>query len=99
MTTTLLVLTSDEIGEALSSLPGWTYEANRLKKTFALNNFREAVSFIIRMAFEAEALNHHPEIFNVYNRVRVELMTHDAGDRVTAHDVKLARAIEKFSWV
>ncbi len=92
-------LSAVAIDEALASLPGWTFEVDHLKKTFTMGNFREAISFIIRMAFEAEALNHHPEIYNVYNSVRVELTTHDAGDRVTAYDLQLARAIEKFSWV
>ena len=92
-------LTSQEIEEALAALPGWRIEGDRLMKTFTLRNFKEAVSFIVRMAFEAEALDHHPELRNVYHTVDIALTTHDAGNKVTQMDVDLARAIEKFSWV
>ena len=92
-------LTRDQIEAALGELPGWTYEDDRLQKAYTLGNFREAVSFIVRLAFHAEELDHHPELTNVYNRVEVRLTTHDAGDRVTDRDVRLARAIESFSWV
>ncbi len=61
-------------------------------------NFREAVSFIVRVAFSAEELNHHPELFNVYNRVGITLRTHEASDKVTELDIKLAQAIEGFAW-
>ena len=92
-------LTSPEVEDALAGLPGWRHEDEALKKTFRLGDFREAVSFIVRLAFEAEALDHHPNLHNVYNTVDIALTTHDAGNRVTAMDVKLARAIEAFSWV
>ena len=92
-------LNPDQIEEALAALPGWEWSENKLKKGFTLGNFREAVSFIVRLSFEAEALNHHPELYNVYNKVRVEVTTHDAGNLVTDMDVQLARAIEAFSWV
>lgn len=87
-----------EIDEALKALPGWNFEGEALTKTFMLTDFREAMSFMVRVAFEAEAMSHHPEITNVYNRVAIKLTTHDAGDRVTAFDVALAGAIERFSW-
>jgi 4a-hydroxytetrahydrobiopterin dehydratase len=92
-------LSEQKINEALGGLPGWSYERDRLTKTFTFKNFREAVSFMMRLAFEAEALNHHPEMTNVYNRVTVALNTHDAGNKVTELDLKLARAVEGFSWV
>ena len=53
----------------------------------------------MRVAFEAEALNHHPEWTNVYNRVAIRLNTHDAGGKVTRKDVELAQRIQKISWV
>ena len=74
------------------------FEQDRLRKTYIFKNFREAVSFIVRMAFYAEELDHHPELHNVYNRVTVSLTTHDAGNKVTGMDVSLAHAIEDFSW-
>ena len=92
-------LPEDEIRAAVSELPGWSFADDRLSKTFEFGSFREAVSFFVRVAFEAEQLNHHPEVENVYGRVRLTLRTHDAGNKVTQADVELARAIEKFSWV
>lgn len=92
-------LSLDDIADALGSLPGWVHEDDRLAKVFTFGSFREAVSFVVRAAFEAESLDHHPELHNVYNRVTISLTTHDAGHRVTAADVELARRIESFSWV
>ena len=57
------------------------------------------MSFIVRMAFYAEQHNHHPDLRNVYNRIELRLTTHDAGNRITERDVKLAKAIERFVWV
>ena len=92
-------LTDDEIATALTELPGWRHEGDALLKTFQLKSFREAMSFLVRLGFEAEARDHHPEIKNVYGRVEILLRTHDAGNKVTQADVDLARAIEAFSWV
>jgi 4a-hydroxytetrahydrobiopterin dehydratase len=92
-------LNDDEIRAALAALPGWRFEGDALRKTFTFRNHREAMSFLVRMAFEAEQRNHHAEIHNVWATVELVLRTHDAGDRVTAQDVELARAIESFSWV
>jgi 4a-hydroxytetrahydrobiopterin dehydratase len=88
-----------EIDAAVSALPGWTWEKDALTKTYTFRSFREAISFMGRVAFEAEELNHHPEWTNVYNRVEVRLNTHDAGGKVTAKDVELAKRFEKVSWV
>jgi 4a-hydroxytetrahydrobiopterin dehydratase len=88
-------LASAKIQAALADLPGWTFRREALTKTFQLKSFREAMGFMVRAAFEAEALNHHPEWTNVYNRVAVRLNTHDAGGKVTAKDVELAGRMEK----
>jgi 4a-hydroxytetrahydrobiopterin dehydratase len=88
-----------EIDTALAGLPGWICEKDALAKTFQFGSFREAMSFMMRVAFEAEQRNHHPEWTNVYNRVAVRLNTHDAGGKVTAKDVDLARKIQAISWV
>ena len=88
-------LASAEIQAALAALPGWTFERDALAKTFQFKTFREAMGFMVRAAFEAEAMNHHPEWTNVYNKVVVRLNTHDAGGKVTAKDVELAGRIEK----
>ena len=92
-------LTSEKIAKACASLTGWVFKRDALTKTFKFGSFREALSFMTRVAFEAEELNHHPEWTNVYNRVVVRLNTHDAGNKVTAKDVELATRIQKISWV
>jgi 4a-hydroxytetrahydrobiopterin dehydratase len=92
-------LSPDEISQACARLNGWNYERDALTKTFKFGSFREALSFMTRVAFEAEELNHHPEWTNVYNRVVVRLNTHDAGGKVTAKDVELATRVQKISWV
>ena len=92
-------LSNEEIASALDTLRGWRFEDDALVKTYQLGNFREAMSFLGRLGFEAEQRDHHPEIKNVYGRVEILLRTHDAGNRVTQADVELARAIEAFSWV
>lgn len=88
-------LSPETIQSALAELPGWAYEGDALVKAFTFADFRQAVAFIVRVAFEAEQRDHHPNLTNVYNRVELALTTHDAGHRVTAKDVDLARAIEK----
>jgi 4a-hydroxytetrahydrobiopterin dehydratase len=92
-------LTSDEITQALGTLAGWKLERDALAKTFKFGSFREALSFMLRVGFEAEELNHHPDWTNVYNRVDIRLNTHDAGGKVTANDTELAKRIEKIAWV
>ena len=91
-------LSHDAITDALADLDGWHYTDDKLQKSFTFGDFKEAMSFIVRLGFHAEAQNHHPELFNVYNRVDVALNTHDAGNQVTERDLKLARTIEDFSW-
>ena len=92
-------LINEEITQACTRLPGWSVERAALAKTFKFGSFREAMSFIVRVSYEAEALNHHPEWSNVYNRVVVRLTTHDAGNKITAKDVELATRMQKISWV
>ena len=92
-------LSPDKISRACASLPGWSCRRGALVKTFTFESFREALGFMVRVGFEAEALNHHPEWTNVYNRVTVRLRTHDAGNRITAKDVALAGRMQRISWV
>lgn len=92
-------LTPDETATACAKLPGWKVERDALVKTFKFGTFREAMSFMTRVAFEAEEMNHHPEWTNVYNRVVVRLNTHDAGNKVTEKDVELATRVQRISWV
>lgn len=92
-------LSKAEIQTALHGLEGWDYKDSALVKTFEFDSFREALSYMVRAGFEAEALNHHPDWTNVYNRLVVRLNTHDAGDQVTAKDLELAKRLQKISWV
>ncbi len=92
-------LTPAEIAAALPSLPGWSLDSDALAKTFQFGSFREALSFMVRVGFEAEAADHHPDWTNVYNRVAIRLNTHDAGGKITAKDVSLAAKIQAISWV
>ncbi len=84
-----------EIDKALEELPGWAFRRDRLVKKFTFKSFRDAMAFMVRLGFEAEQLNHHPELKNVYNRVELALNTHDAGGKVTGMDVELAKRVEK----
>ncbi len=73
----------------------WTEENNRLKKSFTFKDFSEAFAFMTRVALAAEKMDHHPEWKNVYNKVEIELTSHDAGNTVTNRDRKLAAAIDE----
>ena len=87
-------LSNDAIRSALNGLPGWSYEDDKLTKTYKLANFREALAFIVRIGLEAETADHHPELFNVYSTLTIALNTHDADGKVTQKDVDLAKAIQ-----
>lgn len=93
------VLTADEVGTALSKLPGWNIEGHALAKTFIFGSFREAFGFMTRVAFEAEALDHHPDWSNGYDKVTIRLSTHSVGNKITAKDAELAQRIQRISWV
>lgn len=86
-------LSEQEINENLSSLEGWNYADNSIQTSFEFENFKEAFTLMTRIAFEAEAQDHHPNWTNVYNQLEITLSTHDAGG-VTEKDFELARAIE-----
>lgn len=72
----------------------WIEENHHLKKTFQFKDFIGAFAFMTKVAILAEKMNHHPNWSNVYNRVTIELSTHDAGNIVTEKDRKLAEAID-----
>lgn len=72
----------------------WIEEDNKLKRNFTFQDFSEAFAFMTRVAILAEEQNHHPYWSNVYNKVSIELNTHDAGNIVTEKDYTLAKAID-----
>lgn len=84
--------------EALAGLPGWRLAEGReaIEKSFKFKDFSEAFGFMTRAALFAEKLDHHPEWFNVYNKVEVTLATHDAGG-LTQLDILTAQAMEAFA--
>jgi 4a-hydroxytetrahydrobiopterin dehydratase len=81
---------------AIAGLSGWSEVAGRdaIHKDFQFGDFSEAWGFLSRVALLAEKMDHHPEIFNVYNRVALTLSTHDSGG-LSHRDIKLAEAIDK----
>lgn len=92
----MAVLSGDEVREALAELPGWEQADERITREYVVGNFRDAVALVVRIAFEAEAVNHHPDIDVRYNRVRLALSTHSEGG-VTAKDLELARTVESLA--
>lgn len=60
-------LTQTDIGYKVKNLSGWIYENNKITKSYKFNNFKESLAFIVRVGLESEILQHHPEIYNVYN--------------------------------
>jgi len=86
---------SDEVlSQQMPSLPGWTLEDGKLHREFQFEDFVEAFGFMARVALVAESMNHHPEWSNVWNRVVVDLSTHDAGG-ITELDLELARRMDR----
>ncbi|MCX6921114.1 MAG: 4a-hydroxytetrahydrobiopterin dehydratase [Verrucomicrobia bacterium] len=90
-------LTQSQIQEALKGLDGWGIENSKLLKLYKLKDFKAALAFINQVGAEAERLDHHPEIHNSWNRVSLQLCTHDAGGQITEKDLTLARAIQAIS--
>ena len=85
-------LTDLEIEKKIETLTDWDFYDNALHTDFEFDNFKDCMSAMNRIAFECEALNHHPEWTNVYNTLDISLTTHDANG-VTELDFKLAKAI------
>jgi 4a-hydroxytetrahydrobiopterin dehydratase len=82
------------VAQLLEHLPGWSGDVHGLTRTWRFRDFRTAMAFMHGAAPAIDAGDHHPEWCNVYDRVSVTLRTHDAGDRVTELDVKLARLLD-----
>jgi 4a-hydroxytetrahydrobiopterin dehydratase len=89
-------LTQKEIESALAGLPGWTLSKAKLHHEYKFPDFVHAFGFMATSAIAIEKMNHHPEWFNVYNKVIVDLSTHDAGG-ISAKDVELAKLLDAFA--
>lgn len=85
-------LTKRQIEEALPDLDGWKFKDEKLHRQFKFADFVQAFGFMTSAALEAEKMNHHPEWSNVYNKVKVALVTHEAGG-ITELDIELARIL------
>ena len=92
----MMRLSEIEIEEELKNLPGWSVVNEKLHKDFQFDSFNQAFGFMTRAAMEIEKMNHHPEWFNVYNKITVELTTHDVGG-ITKNDINLARILNSLT--
>lgn len=89
-------LSDAEVAARLADLPGWEIVGGKLQRTFTFSSFVTAFGFMSSVALVAEAMNHHPEWSNVYNRVTIALMTHDVGG-ISTLDFELARRITEMA--
>jgi 4a-hydroxytetrahydrobiopterin dehydratase len=90
-------LTEAEVAAALAELPGWELAGGKLHKVFKFGSFAEAMGWMVSVAVYADKKDHHPEWSNVYNRVTVDLSTHDLGDAISTLDVDLAKRMESLA--
>ena len=90
-------LNQQQLQEKVSTLQNWSVKEGKLHGEFRFEDFIEAFSFMTKVALAAESAQHHPEWFNVYNRVTIDLVTHDAGDAISQNDIDLARKIDSFA--
>jgi 4a-hydroxytetrahydrobiopterin dehydratase len=90
-------LAQQEVTSAVSSLHNWSVKEGKLHAEFRFENFVGAFAFMTKVALVAEAAQHHPDWSNVYNRVTIDLVTHEAGDAISQRDIDLARQIETFA--
>ena len=89
-------LSEAELARAIAELPGWSLAAGKLHREYRFADFNTAFGFMTRVALEAERMDHHPDWSNVWNRVVVDLTTHDSGG-ITASDVELAKKMDEIA--
>lgn len=89
-------LTDSEVNHRLAFLPGWTLAGGKLRREYRFGDFSRAFGFMARCALAAEKLDHHPDWSNVYDRVTIDLTTHDAGG-ITELDFALAGELERLA--
>ena len=90
------LLSPDELKANLKNLPGWKVQSGKLHKEYEFDSFVRAFGFMTSVAITAEAMNHHPEWFNVYGTVKVDLVTHDLGG-ISTFDIELARKMDQLA--
>ncbi len=94
MTLPRKALTETELQDALATLDGWTIADGKLHKSYKFPSFARAIGWMMSAAVEADKLDHHPEWTNVYNRVEVDLITHDMGNKISTWDIALAQKFD-----
>ena len=92
----LAKLSDEQIEKELTSLSGWSVVNGKLHKDFVFQDFIEAFGFMSKASMHIEKMNHHPEWFNVYNKLKVDLVTHDAGG-ITQNDINLAKILNSLA--
>ena len=88
-------LTAAEIETGLETLNGWSVVEGKLRREFKFQNFVAAFGFMTQVAIHAEKMDHHPEWFNVYSKVVIDLVTHDADNSISQLDLELAGKIDR----
>jgi 4a-hydroxytetrahydrobiopterin dehydratase len=91
-------LSESDIAKRVKSLKGWKVVKGKLHRDFEFKTFEDAISFMIRASLEIVKLDHHPEWFNVYNQVRIDLVTHDVGG-ISQYDFILAKKLSDIAHV
>ncbi len=90
-------LSKTQIEKEIAALPNWAVKSGKLHAEFKFETFVDAFAFMTKVAFAAESTQHHPEWSNVYNRVTIDLVTHDAGNAISQLDINMARKIDTLS--
>ena len=90
-------LSESELTAALADLPGWEVKEGKLHKVYKFDSFAAAMGWMVSVGIYADKMDHHPEWSNVYNRVSVDLVTHDLGNAISNLDVELAQKMEKLA--
>jgi 4a-hydroxytetrahydrobiopterin dehydratase len=84
----------EELTAVLANLPGWEEKDGKLHKTYKFDSFAQAMGWMISVAIHADKMDHHPEWSNVYNKVQVDLVTHDLDNAISNLDIDLAKKME-----
>jgi 4a-hydroxytetrahydrobiopterin dehydratase len=90
------IVTEEEVNEALEFLPGWEVRDGRLHKSYKFGSFAQAIGWMVSVSIYADKLDHHPDWSNSYNKVSVDLMTHDLG-ALSTYDLDLAAKMEQLA--
>ena len=90
-------LSDEELSAVLPTLDNWTVENGKLHKQFKFPSFASAMGWMMSVAIECDKLDHHPEWHNVYNRVTVDMVTHDMDNSISTWDIEIARKMDKLA--